>query len=170
MKNILELKGVDIPKDYRKKWNAHEKDFCHLYKNGEKVSDTLYRIGGFGVNLKNDYFLLLKHVEAFYSKDILKMSGSKDAKHLDGRWCILDNSGKERVVFDSHKSPYLQGGQIYSLDSNYYNIETGKRYCQAYTSIHSKRFLFLDNKFDPDETKRGVLKINKADGTFELFQ
>lgn len=59
---------------------------------------------------------------------------------------------------------------IYTLEQRYYNIETGELYCQSFTSMQSKEFLFLNNAYDADTSKRGVMKINKADGTFELFK
>jgi len=31
-------------------------------------------------------------------------------------------------------------------------------------------YLFLDNRYDNDKSKRGVMKINKKDGTWELFK
>jgi hypothetical protein len=114
--------------------------------------------------------MLIKHVEAFYSKDIMKMSKSKDAKHLESKWCILDREGSELVEFEQFQNPHLiKNSCIYLIDNHYYNIETGEHYCQAYTSMQSTKYLFLDNKFDKDKSKRGVIKINKKDGSWELF-
>jgi hypothetical protein len=167
---MLELIPVTLNPDYRKKWNVHNTDFVHLYKDGVKVSDTLYRIGGMGANIKNDYFILLKQVEAFYSKDIMKMSESKDPKHLENRSCIIDKNGKEKVCFDSFDSPYLTSGVVYSLGNKYYNIETGECYCK-YSShvLKSGQYIFLDNEFDDDKSKCGVIKIDKYDGSYEIF-
>jgi hypothetical protein len=36
--------------------------------------------------------------------------------------------------------------------------------------MSSDTFIFLNNEFDKDKTKRGIIKINKFDGTWELFQ
>jgi len=36
--------------------------------------------------------------------------------------------------------------------------------------IKSKDFIFIDNNYTSDESKKGVLKINKKDGTWELFK
>jgi hypothetical protein len=35
--------------------------------------------------------------------------------------------------------------------------------------MNSNEYLFLNNEYDKDESKRGVMKINKKDGTWELF-
>ena len=52
---MLELIPIQLNDEYRKKWNVHNSDFKLLYKDGVKVSDTLYRVGGFGANLNDDY-------------------------------------------------------------------------------------------------------------------
>jgi hypothetical protein len=170
MKNIIELFEIELKDKYAKKWNEHSTDFVHLYVNGKKVSNTLYRIGGFGVKLNEHYFMLLKYTEAFYSKDILKMSKTKAPKHLKGEWCIIDNNGTEKVNFKQYDSPYLQGGVIYYLDGKYYNIETGYLYCRTSSSMNSKNYLFLNDEYNNDETKCGVMQINKEDGTWILIQ
>lgn len=63
----------------------------------------------------------------------------------------------------------IQGGLIYSNNKKYYNIETNKFYCESSTSMHSTDYLFLNNLYDKDISKRGILKINKNNDTFELF-
>ena len=168
---MLELNPIQLNDDYRKKWNVHQSDFKLLCNDGVKISDTLYRISGFGVNLNNDYFMLLKQVEAMYSKDIMEMCINKDPKHLEQQWCIIDKNGKEKVCFHDFDSPYLTGGCVYSLKNKYYNIETGECYC-TYSSecMTTEHFIFLNNQFDDDKSKRGVIKINKATGDYELIQ
>jgi hypothetical protein len=143
-----------------------------LFKDGKRINDTLYRVGGLNYPdlTKDRYFMLIKHVEEFYSKDILKMSGSKDPRHLAGHWCIIDAEGNEKVVFDGFKHAYLtKDSCIYSMGRNYYNIETGELYCNASNAVESKDFLFLQNDYDKDKSRVGVMKINKKTGTFELF-
>ncbi|MEK6879099.1 MAG: hypothetical protein AABY22_05795 [Nanoarchaeota archaeon] len=168
--SALQLSPININDDYRKKWNIYGNDFSCLTKNGQLISDSLYRIGGFGANLEENYFMLLKHVEAFYSNDIMKMSKSKDARHLESRWCILDKNGIEKKVFDQFKTPYIKKGTcIYSIDSNYYNIETGDFYCNSSKCLESTEFIFLENSYDQDLSKRGVIKINKQNGTLERW-
>lgn len=167
----LQLSPIEVDKDYCKKWNETMRDFVVLTRNGERVNNSLYRIGGIGSRpIGNNYFMLLKYVEDFYPKNIIKHTKS-DPKHLSGRWCIIDKDGNEKVVFDSFKSPYLvKNSCIYTLEQRYYNIETGELYCQSFTSMESKEFLFLHNAYDANTSRRGVMKINKADGTFELFK
>lgn len=167
----LQLSNIKVDADYCKKWNETMQDFVVLTKNGNLISNSLYRVGGMGAKPDGkNYFMLLKYVEAYYSADIMKGSKTKDPKHLEGRWCILDKDGIEKAIFDRFKSPYLvRDSCIYSIEQNYYNIETGEFYCHAYTSMSSSEYLFLNNEFDKDLSKRGVMKINKKDGTWVLF-
>jgi len=164
----LQLSPIKLNEDYCLKWNIHSRDFVHLTKNGELISNSLYRIGGFGIDIKANYFLLLKHIEALYADNITTDKQRKP--HLEGRWCILDKNGMERVVFDCFKNPYLiKDSCIYSVDDNYYNIETGELYCKSYKSMASSQYLFLENLYDDNSLKRGIMKIDKKLGTWELF-
>lgn len=174
----LQLSPITIPEDYRKEWNENSHDFVVLTRNGELISNSLYRVGGIGGGIKQDYFMLIKHVESVYDYDFIKKVYPKKSnkelelqrKHLEGRWCIIDKNGVEKVEFKEFDSPYLSGGVIYSLNNNYYNIETGYCYGRGYNSIKSDSYVFLDNNYDKDESKSGVIKINKKDGSWELFK
>lgn len=166
----LEFSYISLREDYRQKWNERLEDFICLTKNGELVRPTLYRIGGMGTPKlgKDDYFMLIKHVEAFYEDSITKIT--KDKPHLESRWCILDKDGNEKVEFKQFEYPHLvKDSVIYSLDQNYHNIETGEFYGRCHTSLSSDEFLFLDNQFDKDTSRRGVMKIHKKTGAWELF-
>jgi hypothetical protein len=175
---VLQLSPIQVNADYCKEWNERMTDFVVLTKNGELISNSLYRVGGFGGDIKQDYFMLLKYVEAVYEMDFLKMchptKSDKELqlkkKHLEGHWCILDKNGIEKKEFDQFKNPYIQKGScIYSVDRNYYNIETDEFYCSSSNSMESSEFLFLENPYDKDLSKKGVMKINKKDGTWSVF-
>lgn len=168
--NFLQLSPIELNADYQKKWNVTMNDFVCLTINGELVNNSLYRVGGIGSpNLKKDnYFMLLKHVESYYEDSITIDPGKKP--HLESRWCIIDKTGFEKMEFQNFKAPYLvKDSCIYSIDGKYFNIETGEFYCDSSNSMQSKDFLFLENRFDKDNAKRGVMKINKKSGIWELF-
>lgn len=166
--NTLELRPVEIPEKYRKKWNIHQTDYLHLYKDGKKVNNHYYRVGGFSVDLRNRYFMIIKHVEAYYKDSITK--DKKRKPHLEGRWVIIDKYGVEKVEFDSFDHGCIKGnGQVYSLKGSYYNIETGEKYCEGSSSMCSDDFIFIENNYNKDKSKRGVWKINLHDGSYEIF-
>ncbi len=176
--NGLQLSTIRVNSEYCEEWNESHEDFVVLTKNGELISNSLYRVGGLGGDITQDYFMLLKYVESSYEIDFLKKCYPKKSKqelesqrkHLEGCWCILDKNGVEKKVFDGFKNPYLtKNSCIYSIDNNYHNIETDEFYCKAYKSMESTDFVFLENSYDEDVSKRGIMKVNKKDGTWELF-
>jgi len=68
--------------------------------------------------------MLLKYVEDIYTFDFIKKcypnSSNKELelqrKHLEGRWCILNKEGVEKIEFDSFKNPHLLSNScIYSM-------------------------------------------------------
>ena len=173
---LLRFSRITLNEDYRKKWNVTLNDFICLTIGGEMLRPTLYRVGGLGPSdpQKNKYLLLIKHVEAQYSKkfmDEMGDRGSKNPRHLESKWCILDQQGNEKVEFKPFASPYLvKDSCIYSIDSKYYNIETGEFYGKCHQSFSSTDFLFLHVPYADDESKRGVMKINKNNGSWEMFK
>lgn len=178
--SALQLSSIQVNKDYLNEWNNNSNDFVCLTKNGELLRPTLYRIGGLNNPQlgKDKYFMLIKYVEAIYDYDFIKKcypnKNRKELKlqrkYLESRWCIIDENGFEKKEFDQFKSPYLiKDSCIYSIDSNYYNIETGEHYGYSNSSFQSKEFLFLNNRFEKDKSKCGVMKINKKDGNYEVF-
>ena len=177
----LQLSPITLNEEYCKEWNENEnlRDFVHLTRDGELVNKSLYRVGGIGSKPNGkDYFMLLKYVEAKYDYDFIKRvypeKNNKELelqrKHLEGRWCILDKDGVEKVESGMFKNPYpVKGSCLYSVDQNYYNIETGEFYCKASKWMESNDFIFLENPYDKDLSRRGVLKIDKKTGTYEIF-
>lgn len=176
--NNLQLSPIQVSEEYLKEWNDRTTDFVVLTKNGELLSNSLYRTGWVSPNIKQDYFMLLKYVESTYDLDFLKKiyPNKKDKelnlmkKHLEGCWCIIDKNGVERKVFSQFENPYLVNDScIYSLENKYYNIETGEFYCNSSCSMNSSEYLFLENKYDKDLSKKGIMKINKKDGSWSIF-
>ena len=64
----------------------------------------------------------------------------------------------------------IEDSCIYSIGSKYYNIETKELYCESFRSMTSKQYLFLENRYDTDKDKIGILKIDKITGKVELFK
>ena len=171
--NSLQLCNAIVNPEYFKEWNERIlSDFLILVKDGKPINDNIYRIGGMNnPNPKKDrYFILLKYVEDFYADEILEISKSKDPKHLSEKWCIIDQEGNEKIEFSQFKYPYLvKDSCLYSLEHNYYNIESGELICNTNSSMESEDYIFLNNRFDKDKSKRGVLKVCKKTGSYEIF-
>lgn len=175
----LQLSPIKLNEEYCKEWNERMNDFVVLTKNGELINNSLFRVGGLSNgDTKKDYFMILKYVEAIYDFDFIKKCYPNKSrkelelqrKHLEGRWCIIDKNGVEKKEFSQFKTPYIKKGTcLYSVDSNYYNIETGEFYCNTSKSMESSEFLFLENPYDKDLSKKGIMKINKKDGSWSVF-
>ena len=175
---MLELKPFRLGSEYLKEWNETHGNFFVLTKNGKRINDSIYRPGSPEGLTNENYFRILKYVESFYDIEFLKeyYPNTKEEdleskkKHLSGKWCILSKDGVEKKVFDNFKTPYIvKNSCIYSVNGSYYNIETGEFYCSDSKSMESSEFLFLENPYDKDVSRRGVMKINKKNGTWELF-
>lgn len=130
--------------------------YCHLYKNGVKLSNSLFRKGGSTNDFKQEnYCSLIKY-------DNLK-------KDTLGEHVIIDNTGKIVLASkDSFKYPYFHKGIIASMDSTYYNLLTGKAITKGTANIKSKQFLFIENNYNK-EFPLGVYKICYQTGEFEFF-
>lgn len=167
----LQLNPIMLREDYRNKWNVVSNDFVLLCRGETPIRSTLYRIGsGLVIFNKNSaYFMLLKHQEEFYA-DKITMDKSKKP-HLSASWCIVSPSGEEKYVCQGLlESPYLHGGVIYSVNGRFYNIETGFFYCYAHKSLNSDKYLFLDNSFDKRKEFRGIMQIEKSNGSYIIHQ
>lgn len=168
--HTLKLCSITINTLYRKEWNINLNDFVHLVKDGKLLNNNLYRVGGIGSRPNgNNYFMLLKYIEATHE---ISFISDDNKKYLKSYWCILDPEGNEIISFEnSNNTPHLiKNNCIYSFDRKYYNLKTGECYGKIYSTVMSENFLFLQNEYDKDESKHGVLKVNKKDGTYELFK
>lgn len=177
----LQLNPITLNKEYMKEWNIDNNDFFWLAKNGMPLRNTLYRKGGMSnPNISKDkYFILLKYTKELYTSDFIKgcypdkshEEQQRKRKHLMCQSVILDSNGDEKLVAKQFDHIYLvdPNSCIYSCNSNYYNIETGYCYGDSTYSLKSKEFIFVNNYYDKDASKCGVIKINKQDGSWELF-
>lgn len=165
----LKLIPVDIDDSYRQQWNCHpEEEFYHLYLEDKKLRNTLYRQSILTSNInKSKYFLISKNVEDHYSDQITTDPDEKP--HLKSIWVIMNEKGEELIEFDSFKSPYIiEDSVIYTIDNGYYNIETGELICSSHNTMITEHYLFLENPFDNDESKCGVIIVDKKTGSYQV--
>jgi hypothetical protein len=172
-KGKLQFSPITLDEKYAKKWNESGSGFFCLTIDEKLVSESLYRKGGLGGKWQDGYMMILKYVEDMYDKNLTKDMTHAKRHHLDARSCIINKQGKEMFVQDGGiDHAYLQGGVVYSVGDGYYNIETGELYCRSYSrKLESDEFIFLDISWDVEKKsfKGGVMKINKKDGSFEVF-
>lgn len=166
---MIQFCPIMLNEEYSKKWNERMNDFIHLCdENGDKISDALYRVGGFGGRFKDGYCELIKYVEEFYDDSITSEINRK--RHLEGYWCIINSEGREKFVANKFESVYHIGGIIAKSERSFINIETKERFLNGECKyMESKNFIFIDNPYDKDKSKRGIYKINKFDFSIEIF-
>ena len=166
---MIQFCPIMLNEEYSKKWNERMTDFIHLCdENGDKISDTLYRVGGFGGDFKDGYCQLIKYVEDFYDDSITTDINRK--RHLAGCWCVINTKGKEIFVSDRFETFYHLGGVIFKSGKSFINVETKERFLTGERKyMQSKDFVFIDNLYDMDKSKRGIYKINKFDFSIEIF-
>jgi len=174
----LELISVKIPDNYRKEWNIHQNDFFHLYKNKKLVSNTLYRLGGLFNDKSWGVIHIIKNVESFYKNNITK--NIKEKKHLASHFCIINAEGKELKVFKEFDNSYLIAPAIYICNKKYYNLFTHQPFVEDInkpsvddtrrSSVESKTYLFIENKYDDNKKNRGVIQVNKLTGESKLIK
>ena len=135
--------------------------YSHLYKDGVKISNTYFRLGGFDTGFNNKLYASLIHYPN-YPID----------KECWGNHCIIDSNGKivlEAEKFDS--SLYYLDGVIAKKRDIYINLLTGEPIVKSYsTSLKSKEFIFVECNDYEDKFKKGIYKINKNTGEFEIFE
>ena len=157
---------------YSKKWNIYMDDYVQLADdNGNLISDSVYRMGGmFSWNdFKNgEYFELIKYTEEYYGDNITK--DKKKKPHLEGRHCIIDKNGVEKVICESFEYPCIRKNSvIYSRDKGLYNIETGEYYGKPSTEINGEKYIIIENRWEKDENLKGVFMIHKKSGIKQLI-
>jgi hypothetical protein len=129
--------------------------YCRLVKDGVQISDNYYRLGGLdsGFNSKP------------YASIILYKKVNAEAV---GIHVIIDANGKVVLEGKGLNYPYYFAGVIGQMDRVYYNLLTGKPIVKGSTAVESESYYFVENKYN-DEYPKGVYKITKATGEYEIF-
>jgi hypothetical protein len=160
----FELRPIKLSKKESENSRIVELKYSHLYKDGIKVSDEIFRKGGLCSGFKEGYCGLIHYTR---TKELKK----NDNGFSFGDSVIINTEGKICLSRAGLDYPYHVGGNVGSVGNYYYNLLTGEKICYRPSSvIVGKECLYLDNKytFDYYEVKIpvGVYKLNKI--TLEL--
>lgn len=159
------LRLVPVPEDELEEYKDDARsNYSYLYKGDEKLSEAFFRKGGSCNGFKDGYCSLIEY------------------DPIDRKSCgihvIINTDGEVVLEADSISSyPYHVKGIIGSLDSVFYNLETGDIIAKGDT-IKSEDFLFIENRYNWDyETKKlgkeiplGVYKVCYKTGEIEYFK
>lgn len=172
---MLELREVELDKEYRKKFNVipSTNDFYKLYdiETNQPVNDSIYRIGGFHSDniTGKKLFLLLKQVESYYADNITTIESEKP--HLDNTEVLLNDKGEELCI-NNTMFDYITiyGDCIYCFGKKFYNANTNELICKVslgFSSIiQSEENVFVPcGKYKEEK----VCVINKKDGSYQYM-
>jgi hypothetical protein len=139
-----------VPLKIRNDKNVNK--YGHLYKNGIKLNNKIFRVGGMssGFKEKENYCNLI-----YYDK--IKSFGNH---------CIINTDGEiVLMAANTLRDPYFLKGCIATMDKIYYNLITRKPIVKGYNSINSEKYLFVENQYEI-----GVYKIEYETGEYEIFK
>jgi len=140
--------------------------YSHLYKDGVKVSDDIFRKGGLCHGFEEGCCSLIHYVRT-------KEPKRNDAGFSFGVHVIVNTEGKVCLGNDGLDNPYHIGGNVGSDGNYYYNLLTGEAICYKPSSvIIGVENIYLESRYNFDyyEVKIpfGVYKLNKI--TLELIK
>ena len=155
--NGYELRPIQILAEGGQVVLENRSKYSHLYRNGEQVSDQVFRKGGMGGDFRDGYCSLIH-----YTRDSKRDDGFSFGTHV-----IINGLG-EIVLSGTGISDYpsLCGGHLGKLKDTYYDLRTGEPVLTASSSgaISSKNLIILEHRYDwyKKSLPLGVYTINKA--------
>ena len=160
----FELRPIELSKKESENSRIVNMKYSHLYKDGVKVSDDIFREGGLCHGFKDGYCVLIHYTRT-------KNPKKNDNGFSFGDSVIINTEGKICLSRTGLDYPYHTGGNVGSAGNYYYNLLTGEKICYRPSSvIVGEECLYLDNRYNFDyyEVKLpvGVYKLNKI--TLEL--
>lgn len=138
--------------------------YSHLYKDGVKVSDEIFRKGGICHGFKDGYCNLIHYV-------LEREHEEKRLGFSSGESVIINTDGKICLTREGLDYAYHSGGNVASMGGYYYNLLTGEKiFPKPASVITGGEYLYFEHRYNFDyyEVKIpvGVYKLNKI--TLEL--
>jgi len=160
----FELRPIKLSKEESENSRIVGLKYSHLYKDGVKVSDEIFRKGGLCSGFKEGYCELIHYTRT-------KEPKKNDEGFSFGSSAIVNTNGKICLSKVGLDYPYHSGGNVGSVGDYYYNLLTGEKICHRPSSvITGVECLYLEHRYNFDyyEVKIpvGVYKLNK--NTLEL--
>jgi hypothetical protein len=151
--------GYGITMKVDKTINDNRERYSRLYRDGNLISDKLFRLGGLNYGFeKKPYTSLLVY--------------NNYPNETWGSHCIIDMNGK--IVLEAESSFdtsfYYLDGVIAKYKDTFINLLTGMPIVKSYsTYMKSKDFFFVESKDYEKKFPEGVFKINFRTGEYEIF-
>lgn len=162
--NGFELRPIKLSEEESKNKNITGLEYSHLYRDGEKISDKIFRKGGIGGEFEDGYCVLI-----YYTRDPKRESGFSCANFV-----IINESGEIILKSEQYSSdhPYIDGGNVGHIKNMYYDLRTGEPFMvKSSNVINSKNFIIVEHKYDwygkELNIPLGIYKIDKETCQFE---
>lgn len=160
----FELRPIELSEKESENSKIVNMKYSHLYKDGVKVSDDIFREGGLCHGFKDGYCVLIHYKRTNEPK-------KNDNGFSFGSSVIINTEGKICLSGTGLDCPYHTGGNVGSVGNYYYNLLTGEKICYKPSSvITGKEFIYLEHRYNFDyyevKVPVGVYKLNKI--TLEL--
>jgi hypothetical protein len=160
----FELRPIELTEEESKNKRIVDLKYSHLYKDGIKISDKIFRKGGTCHGFKEGYCVLIHYIRANEPK-------KNDNGFSFGESVIVNTEGKICLTKNGLDYPYHAGGNVGSMGGYYYNLLTGEKiFPKPASVITGGEYLYFEHRYNFDyyEVKIpvGVYKLNKI--TLEL--
>lgn len=141
--NDYELRPIELTEAETKDRYTVDSNYCHLYHNGLKVSDLIFRKGGMSNGFKDGYCALIHYTRTSEPKK--NNSGFSFGTHV-----IINELGD--IVLSTPSSldhPYHIGGHLASIGKYIYDLRTGKAIApKSSTTIRGTKCIIIEHRYD----------------------
>lgn len=154
-----ELRPIEILAEGGQFVLENRDNYSHLYHNGLKVSDEVFRKGGLGGKFKDGYCSLIHYTKK--QEHTEKRHGFDFGIHV-----IIDGLGDIKLNGSGISSyPHHIGGHLASLDSYIYDLRTCKAIApKSSTVINGANCIIIEHRYDwYDKEAKLPLGVYKID-------
>lgn len=164
LNNGYELRPIPLTKKESENSRIVEMKYSHLYHNELKVSDLIFRKGGFGGTFKDGYCSLINYTRT-------KQPKKNDSGFSFGTHVLINELGDIVLSRDGISDyPYHIGGHLGSIGNYLYDLRTGVAIApKSSSTITCKSCIIIEHRYDwYDKEVKLPLGIYKID--FETAQ
>jgi hypothetical protein len=139
--NMYELRPIPLTAKEAENSRLVDLKYSHLYHNGLKVSDLIFRKGGICHGFKDGYCSLIHYVRT-------KEAKKNDAGFSFGTHVIINELGEICLNKDGLDYPYHIGGHLASIGSYVYDLRSGKAIApKSSTTIRGVNCLIVEHQY-----------------------
>jgi hypothetical protein len=140
--NGYELRDIELFTKDGKNVIENKNRYGHLYHNGLKISDEIFRKGGICNGFKDGYCALIHHT---LSEDLKKSS----ERFSFGTHVIINELGDICLSKDGLDCPSHVGGHIASIGNCLYDLRSGEMIApKSSTMIVTKQYVIIEHRYD----------------------